>query len=631
MIRKPWARLMLIIAAVVGAYYGIHYGLDSSRGTAVLLAAFGTLSVFACLTIFWMTRAYYDAEAEPVEAPAESVVPKGESRVAAIPAGSLKGRKSIKLAELAKIWLPDVAAARTGTDPAGGGARAAVKAQPAQERPKDPEPVIVPEDELAWNQPSPAPAEAQGIEGGDEEDGEGGMMSGFSATEPEKRPDPPAGKQGVADDEDIVFVHDQIVDYYNDRIVTKPKGFAPGSAALRTVESILKLLDKHGDCPSVVVANTDGMYTDTDLDRLREDYRGFSTHEILSRVTLLDHSLEVARRIEGMRKGSAQTPVWIIEALAHDLGKIPSYHYSRSYATGDHPIISCTILQSEVRGFMDLSERDRKDVENAVRNHHRGGFDAKDADIEHVKLLADADKDARSTELAREFKVLADARQASDAQRSAIAENERKQKELEEEKEKQRIAETMRAFEKYGMDLSWVDSREFFRLLMPYINEVRGGCYKAVSTNDGIVYVWSDLLRKILNEMAHACGQPDVEADVIASDGNLLGKYKKLISITNKFRDEGLIPAQLIQPGYFSANFLVFHDGKPEPDRMNACPFLAEAFGVLPGELEGLKDDPLVRDIINITVDPSPGKKKRKKRHAPANGAAEKADEGEEE
>jgi len=617
---KKIGKSAAIVLAIIAGYYAIQLALDSSKGMTVIFVLAGALLLCAGCIIFWLTRAYYGA---PALSPSTAEGP--------MPAGFLRGRKKITLKELSVIWKPQTTGQRE-KQPATGAkavlsaatvavaraqevipeARPAVGATQAAVEPPVPEPASPEGAGLPWGE-QPAPeSEATPVSVGEavrQEDSEDAdtMASGFAAETPSQMSAPaPAPVPESEPAKGLEFKHELVVDYYNEKIATKVRGFMQESVRLRVVESILKILDTHGDCPSVVDAIGQYGEPNSDLKRTKARADGESLFDVLGGVTLLEHSLNVARRIELARDGSTQAPLYIIEALAHDLGKIPAYRQGhRSYVTGDHPIIACNILQAEVDGFMELPEKDRRDIEGAVRYHHREAFQIGDLDMDHLRLLQKADREARSAEMANR---LHGAAPTSDYFKATPRRQPGQPKLADEEQTAKatQVEEAFRAFD--DMDLSWLDTAVFFRKLMPYINDVQNGCYKAVSTPDGYVYVWGDLLSQVMNEVAIEAGQPEV----VASDVNQQGRWRKLRSIMRKLRKDGFVAAHLIHKDYFTAPFLVTHsDGRQ--DELSAAPFVVEAFGVNPSDLEVLKRDTLVRNITSITVDRRP-KAERKER-----------------
>ncbi len=147
---------------------------------------------------------------------------------------------------------------------------------------------------------------------------------------------------------------------------------------------LLDLLDKEGYCASVV--DTRG-----DCDAASRD----KAYRALSRITLLDHTLNVATamiQITTERKLRHVLADGLIAALAHDLGKLPSMR-GQVYFTADHAITSASYLAERIEGFKKLSRH--KQILQAVKLHHKTH---KDMGL-FAEILVLADRSARESEL----------------------------------------------------------------------------------------------------------------------------------------------------------------------------------------------------------------------------------------
>jgi len=124
---------------------------------------------------------------------------------------------------------------------------------------------------------------------------------------------------------------------------------------------ILKLLDREGDCPSVV--------------NVAKDVEGSwdqNTYNTLARTNLLDHSLNVAEEaVKLLTRADAchVIPDTMVAVLGHDLGKLPS-EKGFLYSMGEHPVASAKRL-NEVAGF-DVLPR-KEEILRAVKLHHKTG------------------------------------------------------------------------------------------------------------------------------------------------------------------------------------------------------------------------------------------------------------------
>ena len=180
-----------------------------------------------------------------------------------------------------------------------------------------------------------------------------------------------------------VFRHKEITRFYKEKVNCKPFYL---NDIRECAEDILKLLDDEGDCPSVVRRNS------------KEPEKGLETniYEMLEKIPLYLHSLNVAEEIARLCTHEAVVPKAVIAALAHDLGKIPSYQ-EKAYSTGDHPHIAPMVLET-LTSFSKLSFGD--DIIEAVRCHHRPN-----PEKDLAQKLKDADQAARTKEVALMLKA----------------------------------------------------------------------------------------------------------------------------------------------------------------------------------------------------------------------------------
>lgn len=153
--------------------------------------------------------------------------------------------------------------------------------------------------------------------------------------------------------------------------------------------AVLDLLVRHGDCPSVVT-------TMVNRDSEALDLSDFM--EILKKVTLLDHSVNVARMMLKHVKEAycgmdyvSLIPKAFLVSFGHDLGKIPSLRANLAYPDPDHPLISAKKLEEIFRS--KPAPRWFPDAIDLIR-HHDGPI-SKDSSIP----LRWADLRARETEI----------------------------------------------------------------------------------------------------------------------------------------------------------------------------------------------------------------------------------------
>jgi len=99
----------------------------------------------------------------------------------------------------------------------------------------------------------------------------------------------------------ISWRHERIHEFYKKHVLPYEKILGT-SGYLKPVTTLLALLDAHGDCPSVVQADQD------------HEYQAIQTvYDLLSKITLLDHSLNVAEQmIAGVAKAKTRDPEMIM-------------------------------------------------------------------------------------------------------------------------------------------------------------------------------------------------------------------------------------------------------------------------------------------------------------------------------
>jgi len=173
-----------------------------------------------------------------------------------------------------------------------------------------------------------------------------------------------------------ILKHEEITKFYLDRIKGRP--FFLGDALSASID-LLELLDRDGDCPSVVNLNKDEPEKAYDSD----------SYNILARVKLYQHSINVACQAgDSVGKGTV-VPKAILAGLAHDLGKLPTY-YGKFYRTSQHP--SCGLAVAEtVASLKNLKWF--AEISSAITHHHIQSEEYLD------DVIRKADQAARRAEL----------------------------------------------------------------------------------------------------------------------------------------------------------------------------------------------------------------------------------------
>lgn len=147
--------------------------------------------------------------------------------------------------------------------------------------------------------------------------------------------------------------------------------------------SILEILDREGDCPSVV-----------SQDRYK-DYYPSQFFEILKKVTLRAHSVNVARQMLKLLKKEYLDyenliPKALIVSFGHDLGKSPPLCLNNGYSKGNHPILSAQKVEEIF--WLKGSPFWFPSALEMIKNHHRFTKDSL------TLLLQKADSLARQEE-----------------------------------------------------------------------------------------------------------------------------------------------------------------------------------------------------------------------------------------
>ena len=205
--------------------------------------------------------------------------------------------------------------------------------------------------------------------------------------------------------------------------------------ALDVVRSLLELLEKYGNCSSVV--------------KDKEGMELYSVKDTLGKISLLDHTLLVAEyMVENIKSNYVDfetiIPQGVVAALAHDIGKVPEFRESGIYNTAEHPLVSASKLV-ELVGSDGPSWI--QEVCRAIKDHHISTND------QFTALLKASDRRARETELmglTAEFSI-------------------------------RRFTE-------------WFSVGEFLRLIEPEINHIQGNNKYKAFTHKGIVYCVPDFL-----------------------------------------------------------------------------------------------------------------------------------------
>ncbi|HOS59001.1 MAG TPA: HD domain-containing protein [Syntrophorhabdaceae bacterium] len=220
---------------------------------------------------------------------------------------------------------------------------------------------------------------------------------------------------------------------------------------LGKIKALVEIVDRHGNCPSLVVMKD---FRDEESDDL------LSIAGLLARVTAKNHIFRVVRIALRLLKDEyklpdAFIPNVIVAALGHDIGKFPEYRKDDTYSKLDHPVISAKVVatvipQTEITWITPVLE--------AIRAHHSNINNNNDMVL---ILLKDADGRAREEEVTKQSPAL-------------------KSKPLKE----------------------WFDVGEFLGMVRPHINVTQTNNRWGAFSHDGVVYVNPEFMFQLANEYA---------------------------------------------------------------------------------------------------------------------------------
>lgn len=388
---------------------------------------------------------------------------------------------------------------------------------------------------------------------------------------------------------DLTLKHKRLESFYSEYI--KGNGSFTENLTLFTVE-LVKFLDAKGDCPSVVKVSK--------LDNSKREF------DLLSEVSLIDHSIDVAEEMIKLYTSPLAIPDAIVVSLSHDLGKIPDFH-GDFYSTGDHPELSARIIRNEILSFKNLDEAQQNEIADAVIMHHKA------PKSELGKTLIQADQAARK----KEVQEIEDKKYLESKNNMQVPETQKpdipvKVKEV----QTQAVCAKTSVYDvnqdkktvyakPEDINLSWFSVEEFISKIKPYINKVESGNrFNAFSVSSGYVYFMTGLLTDTVVEMGLAAGNNYAQAIKFETDSLTRKKlgHSLLNSVANILRDRGMIPESLCGKKYFGNKFIVKYKepvaGKTEQDAFYT-PFLSSVFVGQVSELEKDKPD-VIKNIESV-------------------------------
>ncbi|MEI6827681.1 MAG: HD domain-containing protein [Desulfuromonadales bacterium] len=383
------------------------------------------------------------------------------------------------------------------------------------------------------------------------------------------------------------FQHKEIEQFFSEMI--EQRSYING-VRRDLIIRILTLLDQEGDCPSVVRKHKD------EAERIYSD----DSYALLETVPLYRHTLAVARNFIAKADQEALLADMILIALAHDIGKIPSYHDSM-YSSGDHPIIAGLILKG-IPEFMSLPNRE--DINRAVTGHHLMKCD---------NILSDglkqSDHEARQAELAELYAEVRELKQrkpehngGQTASARVDAERNGSCKTVPPVEERDHPLGFNPAKEKFmptTIDIpDWFDADAIVASLKKRINVVestsKGEQWSVISTHNGLIYVNPNALWETIKEVSN------YDPVVYASEGFESEKRNLMFTVVSEMaRTRNALATDHVADGYYTSQVsIITGGGKRVPYLL--IPFTAEAFGVLPSALEELKTPQLKRMVKEI-------------------------------
>ncbi len=270
--------------------------------------------------------------------------------------------------------------------------------------------------------------------------------------------------------------------------------------------------------------------------------------DILSKVTLRDHTFNVVRIALRLLKDTYHDPVGyvpavIIAALGHDLGKIPQLRSQDKYVKADHPLTSVSIVE-------EIFEKDKdahwlKMVVKAIGEHHQSATDRLS------ELLKEADGKARQLEIEQ-------------AERRASL-----------------------AWEE------WFDCKELLRRVGATVNVTQtGSAFRAFSVDDA-VYCDPTFLYETAGAMAAEKGIIDI---TLLRDTDKDGALRRIVE---SLRKSDVLTSELGKAYTTRRYEIQVEQGKPK--KMFLVPIRASAFENR-AEFEAIKagGPPLIKGIIPL-------------------------------
>ncbi|MCY4378501.1 MAG: HD domain-containing protein [Candidatus Dadabacteria bacterium] len=335
---------------------------------------------------------------------------------------------------------------------------------------------------------------------------------------------------------------------------------------LAVIERVLLELDEHGLCSSVVSGDGKSAFAPT--------ARRFS------RVTLLDHSLRVARCMREIHDSLYTERILfgkhLIAALAHDVGKMEHLRPEGGrYVKDDHAAASARALNAWImecggeRAALEL-----RSVVDSVRNHHRSA-NAPDPILENLKRADTAAREEEFSGVRKSPRATAASPDGTDAEPP-----------------------------------EWL-LRDMPRILNdhvgPAINTAaleEAPFARAISSTNGIVYVCPHYLFDGVREHM----EREEIADMRFFDPSRPAELRAKLLVTNSLKARNWV-GDGVRDGYYAAFWNYEYGGKKVRKGGFWVPVFSEAFEVALSELERRKNSEL-RRITSVSPCLARGRKK---------------------
>ena len=153
------------------------------------------------------------------------------------------------------------------------------------------------------------------------------------------------------------FVHNEITDFYIEHVNAN---IEIDKNSLAVICDLLSILDREGNCPSVVGKNGNTIRNEEVECRYPD-----SVYSQLQTVTLLEYTLEVTKRLLPLVPPEV-IPSALIVGLGHDIGKCEGYYNAMSH-TFDHANLSARRLLA-LASFPGV--KNAEEILSVIKSHH---------------------------------------------------------------------------------------------------------------------------------------------------------------------------------------------------------------------------------------------------------------------